>query len=372
MVIGTDGSIYVTGNTRSSNEFYIEEDFHHQFLLKYSPSLELLWSVNNENSSEVRSISIHNGFIYTTGYNITGNGRDLIVTKWTANGVKVWQSKWGEDYDQVGIGVGSHEDGSVYVVGTDSDLDSFPGNDNSSILKFDNDGILLWSRSLTLPLTAGDHIGNLYVEEACLYFVIAGSVSCINLEGEYLYGRNSFAVTPDGESGLFIANYEYENSRLVLSQINSNGFELWNSTYRRVWPNGMTYQYIPIDMVLTPENTLLILVYNSLHILDYTLLTFDLDGTLLRNRTIGEVPTFTDEYWPQMSEGPVFMDVGISGLGYFAFSIPTGAIDVNVQAYEVYQVSDDVQVPIETIVAIAGGVGVIALVGVIVFKKKRT
>jgi len=377
MVTGTDGSIYVTGITRLSNEFVIEDDFHHQFLLKYSPSLELLWSVNNENSSEVRSISYHNGFIYTTGYNITGNGRDLIVTKWTTDGVKVWQSEWGEDYDQVGIGVGVHEDGSVYVVATDSDLESFTGNDNSSVLKFDNDGNLLWSKSITLPLTSGDHIGNLYVEEACIYFAIAGSVSCINLEGEYLYGRNSFAVTPDGVGGLFIANQEpilseYETSHLVLSQIDSTGYELWNSTYRRTWPNGLNYQYRPIDMVLSPENTLLILVYNSRHIFDYTLLTFDLDGTLLRNRTIGEVPGFTEEYWPQMSEGPVFMDVGISGLGYFAFSIPSGAIDVNVQAYEVYQVSDDVQVPIETIVAIAGGVGVIALVGVIVFKKKRT
>jgi len=375
MATGDDGSVYVTGNTRSSYEMYIQEGlrFQYQFLIKYNPTLELVWSVNNDNMTQVRSMTYHDGFIYTTGYKTTDvDLQNLIVTKWSAaECAKVWQTEWGAQYSQVGVGVAVHEDGSVYVVASDYDLVGGPGYMNTSLLKFSNNGTLLWDRQPERLWTIWDERGDLYIDEDYLYFHQWYGVDVMNLEGEYLRSFSAQAAIPDGNGGIFSAvNSDIQDieqsSQIILTHSNSTGYQYWNTTYIRQWPNGGYHFYRPASIALTPMDTLLLLVYSYSLNFEFSLLTYDLQGNLLSNRTI------SNDSYPWMLGGPVFMDIGISGLGYFAFSINDRDIDVNILAYQVYEASGGFPITIATIVIIASTAIIIgAALAIVRWKKTK-
>jgi len=372
MVVGNDGSVYVTGNSGSPYDFYISDglSFRNQFLLKYSPTLDLLWAVKNNNRTQVRSITFHEGFIYTTGYIDTDdNGKQLIVTKWSSSGAKVWESEWGSDHSQVGVGVAVHENGSVYVVVSDYEMMGFPIHMNASILKYDNNGLLLWDRQLEWMPLLYDVRGDLYIQGDYLYLMQSYGISIIDLEGEYIWGMGSNAAVPDGHNGFYTAVLDYINdveggTQIVLYHANATGYRSWNTTYVRQWPNGRYMNFRPVSMALTPEDKLLLLVFSFTLNYEFILLTYDLQCNLLENRTI------STSSWPHYYGDAFFMDIGNAGLGYFAFNIYEDSIDINVQAFELYQAPGGFTLAITTFVIIASTVVIIGAV-VAIFRGKR-
>ncbi len=371
MVTGDDGSVYVTGNTRSSYEFWIQDGLRYQsqFLLKYDPTLNRIWAVNNDNMTQVRSMTYRDGFIYTTGYIHTdAEMNNLIVTKWSTSGTKVWEKEWGAQYSQVGIAVAVHADGSVYVIASDYGFIGFPAYQNTSILKYNNDGVLLWDRQSSWIWTTMDFRGDLYIDEDYLYYLRPYTLAILDLEGEYVTGRSTRAAIPDGNGGFFSATHELiqgveESSQIVLTHSNSTGYQNWNTTYIRQWSNGKYYTYRPVNMALTPDDKLLLLVHSYYLNSEFGVLTYDFQGNLLNNRTI------TNDRWPWISGGAIYMDVGSSGLGYFAFDIYDGDdFDINVLSYLVYEVPRPIT--IATVIIVASTVVIIgAVVGIIRWKK---
>ncbi|MGY5870774.1 MAG: hypothetical protein RTV72_00875 [Candidatus Thorarchaeota archaeon] len=374
MVTGNDGAVYVTGNTRTSYELYDQEGlrFRNQFLLKYNPALDLLWAVNNDNNTQVRSMTYHDGFIYTTGYKYTDEDMEnLIVTKWSSAGIMVWESEWGTQYSQVGVGVAVHENDSVYIVASDYDQIGLPGYLNSSILKFDSNGILLWERQILYMFLFWDQRGDLYIQGDYLYFSQGYGFSIMNVDGECIRAGPGGAITPDGNNGVFMAFQDtiqdVDDSSLVkLFHLNATGYPTWNTTYIRQWPNGRYHYNRPVSMAVTPEDTLLLLVYSYDLNLEFILLTYDFQGILLSNRTI------SNEIWPLLG-GHIFMDVGRSGRGYFAFDIYDGIsdLDINIQAFEVYQVQGGFPITITSVIIIASTVVIIGAVGAIIRVKRQ-
>ena len=117
------------------------------------------------------SMTFNDGFIYTTGFiDEDDSDEDMIATKWTTDGDIVWQTRWGGDYSQVGIGVAASDD-SVYVVVSDFDQMGFPGYMNSSILKLDTEGNILWNKTLPDLLSIWDNSGELYIQGEYMYFI---------------------------------------------------------------------------------------------------------------------------------------------------------------------------------------------------------
>jgi hypothetical protein len=372
IVVGSDNSIYVTGDTRSSYEFYIETGlrFRNQFLLKYNPSLDLLWAVENDNETLVRAITFKSGNVYTTGLKVTEDGdRDLIVTKWSAAGQRVWQTEWGGDFDQAGVGVAVANDGSIFVMASDFSLAWPPFYESSTLLKFDSNGDFLWNKTTEL-VTFFDARGDLYITQENLFFMSYGLVLCTDHEGSQKWLKNTGAMTPDGHGGLFAVSRtylppDYMRSGIVLSQWDETGVTLWNCSYSVTWPNGWAYSYNPVDIAVTPSNTILVLVYNTWVAYDFTLLSFDTEGNLLRNRTIG------DEYWPWMAGGPVFINVGANGLAYFAYTCFRNSLDIGVQAYSIGESTGGPILTIPMVVMVASSVVIVGAAGAIFLHKRR-
>ena len=368
MKIDNDGSVYVVGDSRSSYELMQQEGiiFRHQFLRKYNPALHLLWSVTNDNGTSVRAITTSERFVYTTGSIIDSESNtNLIVTKWSSSGVRIWQSEWGAENYQVGVGIGVQQNGTIYVICSDYSFVE-QGYGRTSCLRFDSNGNLLGNRTTQYPLTWFDQGGDLYVEKDHLIFFSGGDVTYTDLTGAILNWTTATAAISDGNGGMYTAyrgimQEVADGTEIIISHIDDAGERVWNATYSRTWPNGLYYQYMPMDISLTAEGTILLLAYNMQISYDYTLLTFDLQGNLLRNRTIG------NDYWPKF--GPrVYMAVGSSGIAYFAFT--SQIMDLWIQGYRLNDASSSFNFTVAAVVAITSSVVVVFLIGGILKRRK--
>ncbi len=375
MEVGPDGSVYVTGNSRSSYDLYIQEGnrFRYQFILKYDSQLHLLWKVNNDNKTQVRSMCFHEGYIYTTGYILRElEGTNLIVTKWSSKGERLWQSEWGENYSQVGAAIGVQDNGSIYVVYSDYNLDE-PYYHKNGIMKFDNDGNFI-SNTSSIHLHAWyDTPGQLISFDDHVSFQSQyGFRFRYYFNGTFNYGGFGDIIEPDGEGGYYAASYsspslEDDISRIILYHIDSAGEIIWATEYSKSWPNGWYYSLTPRVMTTTPDGKIQLLVQHMTPTLEYLLLTFDFDGNLLANHTMD------NENWPYYT-APFFMDSGKSGLVYFAFSFydsSTYTTDICIQAYRIYETGLILNLTITTVIIIGSSVVIIAaVIGIVRYRKR--
>ncbi len=381
MKVESDGSVYVTGNTRSSFElrYYEGLSFRNQVLLKYSPSLNLLWQVKNDNRTQVRSMYIQGGYIYTTGYiQREDTGGNLIVTKWSSSGQRVWQSEWGGEFTQVGVAVGVQSNGSIYVVCSDYNWDEPEYYQKTCILNFDNNGNFLCNITTQYPWTFYDCSGDLTIFDDYFAFHQRSGVSFggryyfNGTESNWVFGD---AIVLDEEGGYFAASWmgsigggDRDGSIIFLTHYNSDDGLEWRTNYSMLWPNGWRYALTPRDMIITPDDEIQLLIQHTSFINEYLLLTYDLEGNLLENRTIG------DDNWPYWSS-PIYMAVGSSGLVYFAFTIGSSSLtnfDICIQAYKMYQFSDGFSLIISAVIIIASTVVIIwAAIGILRWKRMK-
>lgn len=109
------------------------------------------------------------GNVYITGYVANGpfGAVDIVVTKFTAQGVLVWQRAFGGVQNDYARGLTVTPAGDVYVAAQSSSV--YLGNHDGVLAKFDAAGNLQWSRTLGEPLVdvyrriALDGEGNLVV-----------------------------------------------------------------------------------------------------------------------------------------------------------------------------------------------------------------
>lgn len=375
MKVGPDGSVYVTGNSFSSYDLYLTEGniFRHQFLLKYDSQLNLVWDKTNDNMTRVRSMFLQGGNIYTTGFiERADSGRNLIVTKWSAAGEKLWQKEWGESFDQVGVAIGVLKNGSIYVVYSDYSMDR-PYYQRNGIMKYDNNGNFISNVTSDYFYSLYDNSGDIILFDDYLLYQPNFGFGCrYYYNGTIRYGIMADVIVPDNEGGCYALSYnspsfEEDTSNIVLSHYNSSDNVVWRTFYSRVWPNGWYYSLAPRAMVLTHDNKIQVLTQLTSDTYEYFLLTFDLEGNLLQNRSIG------NERWPYYT-ATFFMDSGRNGLLYIAFpfyNMISSQADVCVQAYQVYNASSLFNLPITTVVIIASTITIIIAIGGILVHKRR-
>jgi hypothetical protein len=188
----TDGSVYVSGNSRNSN------NVTDMYLLKYNASGVEQWRLNfeNQNIDEVTSPKLltgdAQGNIYIAGYvNASVSSRDIIIYKINPSGIRLWK--------RVFNGLASSEDipnamvcdasGDLWLVGT-SRVTAL--NRNILVLRYSPSGQLNQNFTIDGPLSAEDIGEDIAVEGDAVY--ILGEVTDIGSNKNvavYKYNRIS-------------------------------------------------------------------------------------------------------------------------------------------------------------------------------------
>ncbi|MFW9844182.1 MAG: hypothetical protein ACFFEV_06390, partial [Candidatus Thorarchaeota archaeon] len=314
------------------------------------------------------------GYIYTTGYRETSEyGKNLIITKWSPAGVKLWEIEWGEEHSQVGVAIAVQDNGSIYVIASDYDQIGMPGYTFSSVLKFNPDGTLQWEKSPVFLILYGDLAGTLYIQGEYMYFDYTLGGAVFSLAGEYLTGLNSVSLIPDSNDGFFAAyqvgtESDIEGSQVQLVHYNATGYTNWTTYYYRELIPSRFDRCLPVNMAISPDSQLYMLVFVYPISFEYVLLTYDFDGNLLDNKTI-----FSKKIVDNILLD-VYLVIGNGGVGYFATSIIENEFstwDVIIQAYQLSELGSGFVLTIPMIIAIGSSAIIVgAVVGIVQRKRK--
>jgi len=185
--IATDanGSAYVAGYTGGGLDGNTSAGTTDFFVVKYDTNGNKLWTrqLGTTSSDQAYGIATDaNGNVYVTGYTsgsldgITFNaGFDFFVVKYDTNGNKLWTRQFGASQsaitDSQAHGIATDANSNVYVTGhTTAGLDgTSAGSYDLFVVKYDTDGIKLWTRQLGTATDdratgiATDAVGNVYV-----------------------------------------------------------------------------------------------------------------------------------------------------------------------------------------------------------------
>jgi hypothetical protein len=161
MKTGSDGAIYVSGNTYGDMDGQTNNGNGDAFITKYLPDGTKSWT-NLLGSSDYDQVTAmitgSDGAIYisgSTGGDLDGQtnngGGDAFITKYLPDGTKSWTNLLGSsDYDQVTAMI-TGSDGAIYVSGyTYGDLDGQTNNGGGDafITKYLPDGTKSWTNLL--------------------------------------------------------------------------------------------------------------------------------------------------------------------------------------------------------------------------------
>lgn len=166
------------------------------------------------------------GNSYQTGYIMSGPyGRnDIILIKTSSTGVQQWSRLYGGAYDDVGMDVTVDSLGNIYVIGT---LDSYSSVSNEIIvlLKYDNEGNLIWTQTW-----------------------------------DDMSRANGRSIAIDSQDNICLAGYagDYPNDFVVI-KYNSNGTKLWD----RVWGGSLDEGRYGCDIALDSQDNIYLTGYST-------------------------------------------------------------------------------------------------------------
>ena len=191
VAVAPDGSHYVAGTTFS----FSDDGTSEIFLVKYGPAGNLEWQRTweqpgqflNDTAADVAAGADGSAHVVGTSV-VAGNGNDVVVLKFAADGTLAWQRTWGGPSLDEGQGVAVTADGSVYVTGT---TQSFTDRE-AFVVKLDAAGNVVWERTYSRgdsdsaqAITIGPD-GNLYV-------------AATSFRPDFLFDAVLLEITPEGD-----------------------------------------------------------------------------------------------------------------------------------------------------------------------------
>lgn len=168
-----DNKLYLCGTTMGLNG----KDTHDSLLLKFDASNDKfvvfdIWSTDDYD--QFQDIVVRDGSLFVVGWTQgLSHDYDIVLLKYNLETEqREWGRTWGEVMDNIGFGVTVSND-HVYVVGELCDFSGMIEKRACVVLKFDFDGVLIWSKTWGKNVFAGGnditfYLGNLYVCGSCI------------------------------------------------------------------------------------------------------------------------------------------------------------------------------------------------------------
>ena len=157
----SDGSIYITGYSSGDLDGETNAGGYDAFLTKYASDgtknwTKLLGTSSTEFSYGVATAS--DGSIYITGDSrgdldgeTNAGGNDAFLTKYSSDGTKSWTKLLGSSSTERSLGVATASDGSIFITGYaagDLDGETNAGSDDVFLTKYSSDGTKAWTKLL--------------------------------------------------------------------------------------------------------------------------------------------------------------------------------------------------------------------------------
>lgn len=239
--VASDGSVYVGGGT-----FTLGAGQGDALVLKFTSDGTLVWARTwgGPSREALADLAVGaDGGIHIVGETSSFFWNDAFIVKFAADGTLLWEREWGTTgeatpNDTAAWGVGTGEDGSVYVTGT-----STTPKRSMAIVKFDSDGNLLWQRLAGPTFGIGFDVavgvnGNVYVtgdaniqpdhSDAFVIALLANGKSreAAAWGGLQSESGRSIAVAPDGNILVtgFAGAPPYAINRVAPRMVTPNGF----------------------------------------------------------------------------------------------------------------------------------------------------
>lgn len=236
------GHVYITGYAGGPVLGQVHAGGDDAVLLKVSPDGEVVWARQWGTGGTDTGYAVTvapSGELYVAGRTSgaldgqTNTGEyDAFLTKFDADGTKLWTRLWGSIEDERAQGVTTDTDGNIYIAGfTSGSLDGLPisGGDDATLTKFEPGGMRLWSRQWGSPAedrgygVAVDGAGHVCVAGHTRGDLddqpYAGSddvfLTCYQTDGTKLWSRQwgtglldrALALTMDFAGNLFLTGY---------------------------------------------------------------------------------------------------------------------------------------------------------------------
>ena len=243
LTTGLDGSIYVSGYTASALDGQTNSGGYDVFLTKYSTDGTKAWTKLLGTSGNERARALTTGLdgsIFVSGDTFGAldgqtyiGGNDAFLTKYSADGSKVWTNQLGSIGYEEASAITTGLDGSIYVSGrTTGALD---GQTNSSgndafLAKYSANGSKAWTK--LLGLTGQDYTTAL----------ATGLDGSIYLSGS-AYGSID-GQTNSGQTDAFLTKYSTDGTRAWTKLLGSSGHDyatgLTTGLDRSIYVSGYT------------------------------------------------------------------------------------------------------------------------------------
>ncbi|OGP73264.1 MAG: hypothetical protein A2W09_08295, partial [Deltaproteobacteria bacterium RBG_16_50_11] len=197
------------------------------------------------------------GNIYVAGSYLdpSSGSHDYLTTKYDPTGHMIWAKTYGTPCDDYPTKIRIDSGGNVYVIGN-----SFGVNCDTSLMKYDSSGNLIWVKNdleyngqgfyngmaidaegniyLTGPFWLGSSYTNLVTEK----YDPSGKLLWTNTYGSYATGEDGYGITVDESGNVYVAGAFYGNTMMdfLTLKYNKAGNLLWVKTYQGEH-NGFAY-----------------------------------------------------------------------------------------------------------------------------------
>ena len=206
VVVASDGSVYVTGSTRS---FGAGDD--DAFVLKYGADGTLEWqrtygtAPDDLNSGQESGIGVAVA-PDNSGVVVLGNYRDgnIFLAKFDASGALIWDLTWGGNEEGAGA-IAIATDGTIYVTGGTSSFDV--GQGDAFLLSFSPGGTLNWQRTWGGEFfDAGRGVavatdGGIYISGETIFTANSAFLVKFDADGSVIWEREWGLVAKNGVPG---------------------------------------------------------------------------------------------------------------------------------------------------------------------------
>jgi len=267
------------------------EQFKYNIVRRHITLSDFTWNDSvfiNNGTDEGRDLVLDSfGNVFVTGkiMDSSKNAYDTILIKYNSGGDIEWNKTWGGSSDDAGLSIDVDASNNIYVAGWTK---SFGVNDSYdvSLLKFDNNGLLLWAQTWGGDKKDTGH--GIVVDSSNIYVV-----------------------------GFTKENLDYGDA--VVLKFDDSGALLWNKT----WGQGGTKSDGAYDVDVDGSGNIYVTgyceSYGAVH-RDLFLAKFDSNGNLLDNKTWG------DDNWSDTSS----LIVGSDSIYVVGNKDPTGSAGNNI------------------------------------------